>query len=141
MHTSKLMSIVYRFKRKQGVLNHKAIHSDEKPFKCDVCYREFKRNGCLQRHKLTHTTERSHACNYCEKRFPTIQTLTVHLRKHTGERPYGKKFTFVCTLSYHLLLFLFAGCTECSHRTSLWGNLNKHMLSKHGMYSRNIWND
>ena len=37
---------------------HKHVHTQEKPYKCNICSRAFSRDGNLKRHQLIHLYER-----------------------------------------------------------------------------------
>ena len=45
----------------------KRIHSGEKPFKCDVCYKKFVDSSTLRRHQRIHAGEKPFKCDVCEK--------------------------------------------------------------------------
>ena len=63
----------------------KEIHSEEKPFKCNVCQRTFKRIEHLDRHKKIHTCEKSFVCKICQKAFARSDHLKRHEKNCSGE--------------------------------------------------------
>ena len=73
------------------------IHTDEKPFKCKICDRQFSHNKSLQNHKRIHTGEKPYTCNICDQQFSRSCSLQVHKRIHTGEKPYNCE---LCSKSY-----------------------------------------
>ena len=70
--------------------NHIAtVHSDERPFACNMCGKKFKIKGHLRKHKLTvHVHERKFVCetNSCGKRFKTAFCLKKHKKTHSMDR-------------------------------------------------------
>ncbi|KAH1003718.1 hypothetical protein HUJ04_003589 [Dendroctonus ponderosae] len=44
--------------RTHGCDNHKIVHSDQRPFECDICKQTFKAKRYLQGHRNTHTNEK-----------------------------------------------------------------------------------
>ncbi|CAH1108602.1 unnamed protein product [Psylliodes chrysocephalus] len=60
-------------------------HADEKPFKCDICLKEFEHNSGLQKHLITHTNENPFRCNICSKGFNYKSNLKAHLKAHTNK--------------------------------------------------------
>ena len=45
------------------------IHTNEKPYECDVCDEAFRESGHLKRHMRIHTNERPYECDVCDKAF------------------------------------------------------------------------
>ncbi|KAB0347535.1 hypothetical protein FD754_012392, partial [Muntiacus muntjak] len=73
------------------------IHTREKPYKCDVCDKNFSWNFHLQAHQSPHRRE-TLKCDMCGKDFSQISHLQAHQRVHIREKPYrcdtcGKGFS------------------------------------------------
>lgn len=70
------------------LLMHERVHTNERPYSCQLCPLKFKTKTHLRTHQLTHTREKKFGCSVCMKFFALKGNLVVHLRTHTGERPY-----------------------------------------------------
>ena len=42
------------------------IHTDEKPYSCEICQMVFTFNSELTCHRRIHTAEKSYACDICQ---------------------------------------------------------------------------
>lgn len=68
---------------------HLKSHSEERPYKCQVCERGFKTMTSLQNHVNTHTGTKPHLCKHCDSCFTTSGELARHTRyRHTHEKPH-----------------------------------------------------
>lgn len=66
-----IISGMYKLKK------HLRCHADYKPYKCDICDKEFLLLPSLTKHKKRHKGERKHLCTVCGKRFFEQNHLTV----------------------------------------------------------------
>ena len=90
------------FKTKQTLNKHTmAIHTGERPFKCEECDKGFLTTYLRKQHKrVFHESKTSvyqekelkkcgKYCTVCEKMLSTNQELKRHMMTHTGEKPFA----------------------------------------------------
>lgn len=66
----------------QHLKEHILIHSDEKNFTCEICYKSFFRETSYKLHKKTHLVG-PFPCKICKKEFKYEKTLHTHIKfKH-----------------------------------------------------------
>ena len=65
---------------------HRAIHSNARPYVCEVCQKTFNRVSTLISHRRTHLDDKPHKCHICGKGFHQKGNLKNHLFSHTNER-------------------------------------------------------
>ncbi|XP_061890218.1 zinc finger protein OZF-like [Entelurus aequoreus] len=87
--------------------SHIRTHTEEKPFFCSVCAKEFIKSSLLTQHMRTHTGEKPFSCSVCDKRFSIKTNMQIHMRTHTGEKPFscpncGKIFSQNGTMLSHM---------------------------------------
>ena len=56
-----------------------SIHTEDKPFKCEFCDKEFTQSNSLNYHMLEHTGDRLFKCKVCKKRFTSSSYLRQHM--------------------------------------------------------------
>ncbi|XP_022109457.1 zinc finger protein 502-like [Acanthaster planci] len=67
---------------------HQKVHSNIRPYTCEICNQSFLQLGHLKRHVRIHTQDKPFACDMCNKSFRQSSHLTCHKRIHTNEKPY-----------------------------------------------------
>ena len=102
----------YKARQKVSLDAHFMKHSEEKPFKCDICDFATTSQEYVHLHKkATHSIDKPYKCKSCEKSFIKEQYLIKHTRIHTGERPYK--------------------CDTCPYTAKLQNHLDTHKKYKH----------
>ncbi|XP_058453073.1 zinc finger protein ZFP2-like [Malaya genurostris] len=83
-----------------------------KPFRCDVCYKQFTRARSLKVHCQVHISgNKLFKCDKCSRSFTRKEQLIIHDRTHTGSRP------FVCEF--------------CSEQFIKATDLKRHQIASH----------
>ncbi|KAJ0179609.1 hypothetical protein K1T71_005321 [Dendrolimus kikuchii] len=116
---------------------HKRVHNGDRPYKCEICEREFRQWSDLKYHKISlHSQEKLFKCDFCEKEFARKYSLNVHRRIHTGERNYKCDY---CNKSFRASSYRLShmrthtgdrphSCQICGKAFRVSGDLRRHML-------------
>lgn len=84
-----------KLKRKEHLDQHMRGHSDDRPFKCNLCPKAFKRNEHLTRHRSIHSGNKNFFCQICNKAFSRKDHLSKHQQTHLGARKKKENSYFV----------------------------------------------
>lgn len=69
------------FARNSNLDSHiRSKHTNERPYKCDVCSKAFHCAHSMKHHKKTHTSIRPYVCSYCDRTFNKSGNLNRHIR-------------------------------------------------------------
>jgi len=132
-------------------------HAEERPFKCEKCWRNYKSKNKLLRHimsfhdKIDRETKKPKQtefdCPHCEKTFKRKATLDDHINYHITSRPFlcsecGASFKYRQSYSRHLKdMHTNTGQHPCEHcgkvfkrKTNLVQHLNSKMHNGPGGY-------
>lgn len=121
---------------------HQKVHSDEKPWQCDLCDYTAKSKWTFKKHYRKHTKEKPFKCPHCDYASGLSSNLTRHLRIHTGSKPFKCPYcTYSCNnhenLRKHVLstkkhqgLYLY-NCSHCEYGTNVFSDLRKHFEVNH----------
>lgn len=127
------------FPQRQKLLRHIHIHTNHKPWKCEVCGSSFAVESMLTQHLRIHSGEKPFECNVCGKRFATSSSLSIHHRVHTGEKPLickypgcNKKFSESSNLTKHMKTHFKAfPCKVCGETFDKKSTYIRHMQLHH----------
>lgn len=124
----------YISNRNYTIQQHKkTTHSNERPFKCQICHRRFKRKQSLTQHEHRHENKRKHKCQYCKKGFNTAGSRREHENGvHLKEKNY---FCEVCMRAFC------SSSDRTKHKCYKDGKVVKKICHKQGCTSEAMYCD
>lgn len=73
------------FDQSEAWIAHSNTHkATEKPYSCNVCFRNFAHRHNLNRHKMSHNSK-SYVCDICNRSFKESFYLQMHMKTHSTE--------------------------------------------------------
>lgn len=75
-------TIAYRSKHQ--LTSHLNVHSDDRPFKCDVCSKTFRSRTAFKMHQDEHKGIKRFICKFCDRKFQCHANKLKHERRHIG---------------------------------------------------------
>lgn len=70
----------------------KSMHETKTEFICDTCGKSLKSRTSLQEHNKLHTDDRPYSCDICDRTFVTLYKMRRHRKDVHASRPREKKF-------------------------------------------------
>lgn len=129
-----------RMKQMRSFRNHMSRHSDDQPYHCKYCPKQYTVSSQAIEHELTHTGFKF-ACDECPMQFAYGSSLKRHKRSHTlnGKKLYecvvcSKRLASRDNLKHHMLIHSKDkphNCHQCSESFTRKRSLVDHMKKKH----------
>ncbi|XP_029636643.1 zinc finger protein 236 [Octopus sinensis] len=133
------------------LLIHKEIHSDQRPYTCDICWKGFKQFSQMRNHQMIHAEHQSNdadrwyttkQCDICKRTFANQKCLSKHVQAvHSKIKPYvcsycGHSTARKAMLQLHLRIHTGEKpfkCDVCQYATGDHNSLRRHKMRHSGL--------
>lgn len=79
---------VTAYRSKHQLTSHMNVHSDNRPFKCEVkdCSKTFRSRTAFKMHQDEHQGIKRFCCKFCNRKFQCHGNKLKHERRHIGDK-------------------------------------------------------
>ncbi|KEG01479.1 zinc finger transcription factor, putative [Plasmodium vinckei vinckei] len=114
-----------------------SVHTDSRPYKCELCLKTYKRSDHLKKHILTHEDNKvktKYKCAICQDEFDTPKELKEHKIRHY-QCPYANcsyHYSTISNMKYHLNKHkcnLYYSCPVCDEKFYIYKEFIQHKRS------------
>lgn len=63
------------------------LSTGEKPYHCDICFRDFGYNHVLKLHRVQHYGSKCYKCTICDETFKNKKEMEAHIKGHANDIP------------------------------------------------------
>ncbi|VTZ67691.1 C2H2 zinc finger protein Zfp, putative [Plasmodium chabaudi chabaudi] len=114
-----------------------SVHTDSRPYKCELCLKTYKRSDHLKKHILTHEDNKvktKYKCAICQVEFDTPKELKEHKIRHY-QCPYANcsyHYSTISNMKYHLNKHkcnLYYSCPVCNEQFYIYKEFIQHKRS------------
>lgn len=132
------------YSSKYAMLQHRTLHTREKPHSCPKCNKSFRLQSSLKNHMFVHQDVKDYICDKCGKSFKIPQGLRMHQLRHHEKVDYkcdicNRKFMSFGGKKYHILKehkeqadsygYKLYPCEHCDRVSSSYQEYLKHETS------------
>ncbi|GAW82826.1 zinc finger transcription factor [Plasmodium gonderi] len=111
-----------------------SVHSESRPYKCQICTKTYKRSDHLKKHILTHKDNKErvkYTCSICQISYDTPKELRTHKIRHST-CPYENcsySYSTISKMKYHLNKHRcnrFYSCPVCTKKFLIYKEFIQH---------------
>ncbi|KAK6185964.1 hypothetical protein SNE40_008090 [Patella caerulea] len=124
-----------KFVQHERIVEHLRLHTNEKPFICNLCNRGFIGRLSLRRHLMVHVGLTENTCNICNREFKRFNSYKVHMELHKSQESHicsfcGQTFPLLKQLTHHMKRHG-ERVHKCPIKSCTWSFVLRNELSMH----------